>query len=138
MILTRKYQCYTCKHWGKINGYAGSCCITFDNNKDRTHMERIPKRSSCWCDGYESNGRKPQRGWIPFLRLGEYLTKRYGYNIVMAGSLTDSALIRKVTVESNKLKLPITIIFTFNGTGGYYSTDDVIRILKGYEVKNNG
>ena len=134
MILTKKYQCKMCKHYGSVRGFPGNCCIALSKDDERTHFEKIPKRSNCWCSGQEPNGRKPKESWKPFLELGQYLTEHYGYNTIMNPTAYGSRKkLWSVEVTAERVKFPLTIVFSMDHRKGSYTVEDMKQILKAYE-----
>ena len=140
MILTDKTQCRACKEYGRVKIFPFWCCIGVDD-KGKVHCENAARRSNCWCLDFSPNG-KPFH-MKDFHTIGKLLTERYGVNVKLLPITDSTARFRikdvtdfRVEIESRKLRFPITAVFSLKNKD-CYTFEEVIEILKRYEVQEN-
>lgn len=138
MILTDKTQCRACKEYGRVKIFPFWCCIGVDD-KGKVHCENATRRSNCWCLDFSPNG-KPFH-MKDFHTIGKLLTERYGVNVKLSSGENGILDVTKCTdfrveVESSKLKFPIRAVFSLKNKD-CYTFEEVIEILKRYEVQEN-
>lgn len=140
MVLTDKTQCRSCTEYGRVKELPGWCCIGVDD-KGKVHCEQAARRSNCWCLDCKPNG-KPFK-MANFHIIGKLLTERYGVNVKLTPltNSTERFSTKKVTdfrveIESRKLRFPITAVFSLKNKD-CYTFEEVIEILKRYEVQEN-
>lgn len=140
MILSDKTQCSSCKEYGRVKIFPFWCCIGVDD-KGKVHCENAARRSNCWCLDFSPNG-KPFH-MKDFHAIGKLLTERYGVNVKLLPITDSTARFRikdvtdfRVEIESRKLRFPITAVFSLKNKD-CYTFEEVIEILKRYEVQEN-
>ena len=139
MILSNKEQCRSCKEYGRVKELTGWCCFGTDD-KGITHCDIVSERSNCWCLDWKPNDRPFQP--TVWHDLGKYFTERYGKNVRLTAIDQDDVRSHvygmtefRIEIESDKLIMPVSAVFSIADYKDIYSFGDVKQILMNYEVQ---
>lgn len=138
MILSNKDQCRSCKEYGRVKGLDNFCCFGVDE-RGKVHCEIIPQRSNCWCLGMKPNGRTLRM--TDWHILGKKYTERYGKNVILKPVDDDGEAVCsiygmtkfRIEVESPRLTLPVTVLFSIKPENDMYTEQDAEKIIRAHE-----
>lgn len=138
MILANKDQCRSCQEYGRVKGLDCFCCFGVDVN-GKVHCEILPQRSNCWCLDMKPNGRNLRM--TDWHILGKKYTERYGKNVILKPVDDDGNAVAsvygktrfRIEVESPRLTLPVTVLFSIKPENDMYTEQDAEKIIRAHE-----